>query len=65
MITTTAHDPVQCLTCEKPAQDYSSFCLECDGEIVAKPPAKKWVRCVRCHTHEAMPGRKVCEECAD
>lgn len=56
---------IACLTCEKPAQPHSSFCLECDGGNVAQPPAKKWVRCVKCQTQEAMPGRKVCEGCAD
>lgn len=64
MTTTATHDQTQCLTCENLAQDYSSFCLDCDGGNVARPPAKAWVRCVRCHTAEAIPGRNVCESCA-
>jgi len=61
---TTSTEPT-CLTCDKPAQRYSSFCLECDGGNVAQPPAQKWVRCVKCHINEAMPDRNVCEECAN
>lgn len=53
-----------CLLCQRPVQKLSCFCLEHDGGNVAQAPATKWVRCVKCATHEAMPGRRVCEGCA-
>lgn len=56
----------ECVVCGEPTTEYDkNFCASCDGATEPKPVVKTWVRCVRCHTHEAMPGRKVCEGCAD
>lgn len=61
----TANDT--CLLCPNPTQPFSCFCLACDGGNVAQDSRTVPQRpmCSECNALEAMPGRKVCEGCAD